>query len=340
MSVAWLHPWVWLAGALVAVPIAIHLLARDRSRPVPFPSLRFLERTPLSAVARHRLQDIPLLLVRMAIVLLAVAALAGPILITPGRQAAWATHVARAVVSSERTAPAEDELRTARVGQSFSRERVRDAVADAVRWLGAQGPATKEIVVLSSFRRGEVDAADFAGVPDGIAIRLERTGEAASVREREISRLQLRGNAVNRVTERLSLGADTTGIVETRTQPVPDLPISVSAAPEDRRAADAGLRAVLRRGLRLPPSGLLQRIEVAWPGEAEGLARAIDAQVAAPLDDWEPEFLNEAELAVMARPAAPVAEGTPVDEGDRRRAWGLVLILIGLETWMRGRTWT
>jgi hypothetical protein len=84
----------------------------------------------------------------------------------------------------------------------------------------------------------------------------------------------------------------------------------------------------------------LQRIEVAWPGEAEGLARAIDAQVAAPLDDWEPEFLNEAELAVMARPAAPVAEGTPVDEGDRRRAWGLVLILIGLETWMRGRTWT
>ena len=110
MGVAWLHPWVWLAGALVAVPIAIHLLARDRSRHVPFPSLRFVERTPLSAVARHRLQDIALLLVRMAIVLLAVAALAGPILITPAREAVWATHVARAVVSSERTAPVDNTV--------------------------------------------------------------------------------------------------------------------------------------------------------------------------------------------------------------------------------------
>lgn len=337
MGVTWLNPWVWLAAGLVAVPIAIHLLARDRSRRVAFPSLRFLERTPLSAVARHRLQDIPLLLVRMAIVLLAVAALAGPILITSGRQAAWATHVARAVVSSERTAPAEDELRTARVGKTFSRERVRDAVADAVRWLVEQSPATKEIVVLSSFRRGAVDAADFADVPEGMAIRLERTGEAVSVREREISRLQLRDDAVVRVTDRLTIGADTIDVVEARTEPVSDLPISVSAAPEDRRAADAGLRAVLRRGLRLPPSGLLQRIEVEWPGTAEGLATAIEARVAAPLDDWEPEFLDDQQLAAMARPPASTTEGTPVDEGDRRRAWGLVLILLGLETWMRSR---
>lgn len=340
MGVAWLNPWVWVAGVLVAVPIAIHLLARDRSRVVAFPSLRFLERTPLSAVARHRLQDIPLLLVRIAIVLLAVAALAGPILITPARQAAWATHVARAVVSSERTPPAEDELRSARVGRSFSRDRLRDGVADAVRWLVEQRPGTKEIVVLSSFRRGEVDAADFADVPEGIGIRLQRAGEATSVRDREISRLQLRGDAVVRVTERLAIGADTIDVVETRAEPVKDLPISVSAAPADRRSADAGLRAVLRRGIRLPPSGLLQRIEVSWPGTATGLAEAIEARVAAPLDEWEPEFLDDQELAAIARPPVSTAGGAPVDEGDRRRAWGLVLILLALETWMRGRAWT
>ncbi len=338
---AWLNPWVWVAGVLVAVPVAIHLLSRDRSRQVSFPSLRFLERTPLSAVARHRLQDIPLLLIRMAIVLLAVAALAGPIIVTPSRKAEWASHIARAVVTAERTAPAEDELRSAHVGKAFSRAWLQDAIDDATRWLDDQVPATKEIVVLSSFRRGAVAEADFADVPAGVGVRLEATGLADPVREREITRLQRRGDANVRVTERLGLDPESTDVAEVRVEPVVDLPISVTATPADRQRADAGLRAVLRRGLRLPPSGLMQPIEVSWPGDAAGLAAALDARVAAPLDEWEPEVLDDATLAAVARPLVPGGEGTPVDEGDRRLLWGLVLILLALETWVRrGPSWT
>ena len=105
MGITFLQPWAWLLAATVALPIAVHLLARNRSRRMPFPTLRFLEVTKLSAVSRQTLQDVPLLAVRIALVLAAVAALAGPVFVTPAREAAWAGRVARAVVLDDRTAP-------------------------------------------------------------------------------------------------------------------------------------------------------------------------------------------------------------------------------------------
>ena len=120
MGITFLQPWAWLLAATVALPIAVHLLARNRSRRMPFPTLRFLEVTKLSAVSRQTLQDVPLLAVRIALVLAAVAALAGPVFVTPAREAAWAGRVARAVVLDDRTAPTEDELRSAAVGASFA----------------------------------------------------------------------------------------------------------------------------------------------------------------------------------------------------------------------------
>jgi hypothetical protein len=341
VGIRFLHPAVWLAAVAIGLPIAIHLLTRARRKPVRFPSIRFLETTRLSASSRHAIEDWPLLLLRIATVLLAVAALAGPVLVTPGREEAWRARVARAVVLEDRTAAPEDELRSAAVARTFARQRLRDAVADGVRWLEQQEPTTREIVVLSAFRRGSTDAADFAAVPIDLGIRLVRTGDGSSRREREISRLLWRDGRVVRVVERITLTPEATEIRELESATLDEVPVRVTASPEEQHVADAGLRAVLRRGLRLPPAGLLESISVPWPGDVERLAAALQARLAAPLDSWEPETLTDTDLAAIARAPAPQGGPTPVDSGDRRLIWALAIALMVAELWFRkGAAWT
>ena len=142
MSIAFQHPGVWWAAAVIGFPIAIHLLTRARRTLIRFPTVRSSSLRRLSAVSRSRIQDWPLLVLRVAILLLAVAALAGPIIVTPLREAAWRGRVARAVVLEDRTAAPDDELRSAAVGAVFARAGLRDAVADAARWLEQQSPTT------------------------------------------------------------------------------------------------------------------------------------------------------------------------------------------------------
>lgn len=341
MGLTFLSPMVWLGSLAVLLPIAIHLLTRATRTPVTFPTIRFLETTRLSASSRHRIQDWPLLLLRVVIVLLAVAALAGPIWVTPAREAAWRARVARAVVLEDRTASADDELRSAEVGRTFARQRLRDAVSDATRWLEQQDPNTRELVVLSAFRRGATDAADFATVPSEIGIRLVRTSDGSAVREREISRLVWRDGRAVRVLERMTLRPEATELREIDADPLDEIPVRVTATPEDQPLADAALRAVLRRGLRLPPAGLLEPITVAWPGDVERLAAALEARLAAPVEQWEPETLTDTELAAMVRKPEPKERPTPVDTGDRRTLWAFVLVLLMAETWLRrGAAWT
>jgi hypothetical protein len=335
VSLVFLQPWVWLLAAGVAVPVAVHFLARDRSRQVTFPTLRFLETTRLSAVRWRALQDWPLLAIRMAVVLAAVAALASPVFVTPGRQAAWRNQVARAVVLHDRATAADDELRSATAGAVFARDRVRDAVFDAVRWLDEQRPIQREIVVLSPFRRGAIAPADLLEVPPGVGVRLVRTALPAAVREREMARLQLRGDELVRVTEQVRVEPAATDVREVGTVAVSPSPILVDAPPAERARADAALRAVLRRGVRLPPAGLMQPLTIVWPGEVGALAAEIDARLAAPLDGWEPELMSDAELAAVSRPVAPDAEPAVEDMGDRRIFWVLVLFLLGLEGLVR-----
>lgn len=341
MGLTFLYPMVGIAALAALVPVAIHLLTRATREPVTFPTIRFLETTRLSAVSRHRIQDWPLLILRVVIVLLAVTALAGPILMTPAREAAWRARVARAVIVDDRAAAAEDEVRSAAVGRTFARQRLGDAVSDAVRWVERQEPTTREIVVLSAFRRGAVDAADFAAVPSHIGIRLVRTAEGNGVRERELSRLVWRDGRAVRVVERLTLGPEATKLREIGATPLDEVPVRVTATPQDQPLADAALRAVLRRGLRLPPAGLLEPITVAWPGDVDQLAAILEARLAAPMDAWEPETVSDADLAAIARPSAPLGRPTPVDRGDRRWLWGFVTVLMAIESWLRkGPIWT
>jgi hypothetical protein len=308
---------------------------------VTFPSVRFLEPTRLAAVRWRAIQDWPLLVLRVAIVLLAVVALAGPVLVTPAREAAWRTRVARAIVLDDRTASPDDEMRSAAVAATFARARLRDAVADAVRWLERQTPASRELVVLSAFRRGSTDAADLSAVPASIGIRLVRTADGSATREREISRLVWRDGRVVRVLERLTLDAQSTRVREISAEPMGQSPIRVIAPSEQQPAADAALRAVLRRGLRLPPAGLLEPLTVEWPGDVEHLADVLESRLAASMDAWEPETLQDTTLASLSRAPKVQEDPAPVDAGDRRVVWSIVVGLLVAELWFRqGASWT
>ena len=74
----WMVPWAWLGLGTLVLPVLIHLLARDRAPFRRLPTLQFLEATPPAAVRRTRLRDPFLLLLRLLVLLLAVAAFARP----------------------------------------------------------------------------------------------------------------------------------------------------------------------------------------------------------------------------------------------------------------------
>jgi aerotolerance regulator-like protein len=173
--VVWLSAAVPFALGVVAAPILIHLLVQRRAEQLAFPTLRFLRPTRLASIRRHVLDDLPLLIVRCAILAAAVAALAGPLIVTAARRSSWNQRIIRAVVSTSdgaRVQPGEPVFRT----QQFSRPSLRDGIQHAMAWFDTAPPARRELVVTSTFPIGSIAAADLAAVPADIGIRLERTG--------------------------------------------------------------------------------------------------------------------------------------------------------------------
>src|SRR3954451_20404939 len=97
----WLNPAALAALAVAAAPGLIHILVERRADRFPFPTLRFLQPTRLASIRRHLLEDLPLLAIRIAVLAAAVAALAGPLLITAARGAAGDRRIVRAVVTDQ-----------------------------------------------------------------------------------------------------------------------------------------------------------------------------------------------------------------------------------------------
>src|SRR5438876_4361135 len=94
----WLTPGAFAALVLLAGPMAVHLLARRQARRVVFPAVHFVRATNAAAVTLRRPSDIGLLLLRLAIVAVAVVAAARPLVMTPWRLARWNARVSRVVV--------------------------------------------------------------------------------------------------------------------------------------------------------------------------------------------------------------------------------------------------
>ena len=97
MPLAFLAPWFLAGLALLAVPIAVHLINRERKQPVAFPSLMFLRQVPHRSVRRRRLRHLALFALRCLAVVLLVAAFARP-LVAPARGGTGGGAAGREVV--------------------------------------------------------------------------------------------------------------------------------------------------------------------------------------------------------------------------------------------------
>jgi Aerotolerance regulator N-terminal len=256
----WLNPVALFALAAVAAPILIHILIQRRAERFPFPTLRFLQPTRLAAIRRHLLEDLPLVAVRVAIIAAAVAALAGPFLVTGARGQAWDRRIVRAIVTDTvaGTPPAGSDQGVSE--RFFESPSLADGIRRAMLWLDTAPPARREIVVASTFPIGSITQEEVTAIPASIGVRFERTGTLPAARTVPGGRLLT--SAGVRAHE-ITLAGVSTSLRETAVSDPGTWPIEVSAPKAERPAIDAAMAAVLSQRVWAAPSNRRARLFVA-----------------------------------------------------------------------------
>lgn len=366
--------WAWLGLGAIAVPILIHLLARQASRPLPFPTLRFLRATPLVDVRRRRLTDLLLLAVRIGIIALAVAALAQPF---ASRSTSTRRHHL-VIVDSTESVDGEDAQRAAASYASeagttmrIDRRDLRGAMRDAQAWAAATaGEAT--VVVISDFQRGSIDADAVAGVPKTAGVRLHRVATRGLGTPVMPGVQSVTANG-GRTSAAWSAAAPATA-GEIRIESGHDAAMAAAildaaqataaARPAPSRAATFVLpgapgRAMLLRESSPPEPWMVDAFASISHGRAETVralsgaaivflatadpAEAADAirealpalAASTPLPEFEPAALSAEELRLMERAPAPRAPDASAGVWVGRWFWIAALLLLALETLVR-----
>ena len=149
-------PFILAGLAALAIPVAIHLIQRERKRVVEFPSLMFLQRIPYQSVRRRRIRDWALLVMRLAALALIVMAFARPFFKRDSLAAATQQGAREAVILVDISYSME-------YGDRWSR--ARSEARSAIGALGAGDRASlvffssgAEVAVRSSGDRGRLDA--------------------------------------------------------------------------------------------------------------------------------------------------------------------------------------
>ncbi|MEO7361458.1 MAG: BatA domain-containing protein [Gemmatimonadaceae bacterium] len=243
----WQNIWAITGLSLLALPLLIHLLSRKRAVRHKFPSLRFLTVTRLLPTRSPTLSDIPLLLVRLAIVTAAVMAVAQPLWISQSRKRTLNASLARVLVvdtslSMHRTMAdgktAVDSARALAVSLAtaasasviLQTSSPSDVLAGAAAWLAVQG-GRGEVLVLSDFQTGAIDSAAFARVPQRYGVRAIRVGNVPASNS-AISLRTARSN-VTAVADSGRISAEWTAVNDVES------PVALLFAPTDRRDVEA-----------------------------------------------------------------------------------------------------
>lgn len=241
----WSSPLALLTLFAVTAPLLIHLLVQRHAERLPFPTLRFLRPTRLTAMRRHLLEDLPLLAVRAAVIAAAAAALAGPSIVTSARREAWNRRIVRAIVvdsSSNRadSRPPRTEEQPF-LEQTFGGSSLADGLRRATIWLQSAPPARREIVFVSTLAIGSITEGDLASIPAGTGVRFERTGALPPTRTVPGGRLLTPASALAR---QVMLTGAQTSVREVADNAPAAWPIEVVAETVDRTAVDAAVAAV------------------------------------------------------------------------------------------------
>jgi hypothetical protein len=150
-------PFVLVGLGALAIPVAIHLIQRERKRVVEFPSLMFLRRIPYQSVRRRRIRDWALLAMRLGALALIVLAFARPFFRRDALAAATQNGARESVIL---------------VDTSYSMEygdrwtRARSAARDAIRAMAPGDRASlvffasgAQVAVRSAGDRGRLESA-------------------------------------------------------------------------------------------------------------------------------------------------------------------------------------
>jgi hypothetical protein len=190
--IAWQNPGALVALVALVAPLVVHLLQKRRAARVPFPSDRFVRPSVTGAVRLRLPSDLALLMLRLAIVAMAVCAWAQPVIVSRERMRAWNARVSRAVVvdvsdSMRRAAAAaasaaDVELRSASHAFRIESADLIGGLHRAAAGLADAPPARREIVVISDFQRGMLEARALAGLHASVGIRFVRVGDPVNVR--------------------------------------------------------------------------------------------------------------------------------------------------------------
>jgi hypothetical protein len=317
----WLAPWAFLGLLAVAVPIAIHLITRRRTRVQRFPTLRFIAASRVLPVRALRPSDPLLLALRCAILALAAAALAQPLFRGGARERAAAGVLARVIVvdtsasmrrgaaaggSALAAARAEAAAAAAAADVALTIETADPAgqLTGASAWLGQQ-TGRGEITVVSDFQRGTLAEADLAGVAAGVGLSfIDVPVEAGAAAFESMARLGGREILV-RATPTDSTTTATWSVRAAGVGAASE-PVLLLAASAERALADATLAAA-GPFVRQPadPASSIAIVLAGYEGRAE-LERT-----AAPAD-----------AAWMAAVIASVPAGTLVESARRARIDG------------------
>jgi hypothetical protein len=272
MSVAWLTPAALTGLALLAVPIAIHLFARTPVRRIVVPSLRPVAAQVPKLRRRRQVRDPWLLAVRLLTVTAAVAASAGPLLVTPAREARWASRRARAVIvdgavgNGATDGGIAEGIAAATAGamaaEVFTADPPDSAIPGALAWLSRQPPAVREIVVVGD-GGSALTPSTLAMIPAATGLRMEIVA-AGAVRER----MWMGGSPAGRPrAARVTQVSDATG---TRTHldegPQPRLPVTQIADAQTQPVVEAVWDGVQAEGAFLRAAATWQAVRVEWPG--------------------------------------------------------------------------
>jgi hypothetical protein len=258
------------------VPVAVHLLTRAQPTPRPFPTLRFLRQATSTAVRRRTIKDRALLAVRAGILAAVVAGLAQPAMRGGGTGAN--APIVRAVVVDASVGA--DVVRD-RVAQltpaaadtvSIRTEQLAPGIARAATWLARRG-GRGELVVLSPFRRGDLDETDLAPAGRDVGIRLVKIDVPAAA-ETRLPAERVGGQLWIPV---VTPDADRTAVTWTASSgPTPSPAfVRVLAAPGDRDHVAASLNAASVVGVPVASSHPITIVLPDAPERAATIASAV-----------------------------------------------------------------
>jgi hypothetical protein len=328
----WLNPWAWTGLVAIALPVLIHLLGQQPARRQRFPTLRFIGESRPLPTRRTRVHDLILLALRCGAIVAAVMALAQPQLRHSPHQAADHS-LARAIIIDRsasmlrRAAEGGTALTVAeRVATRLSdsaqsrtmlvAEDPAAAIPGALAWLARQS-GRSELMIISDFQAGTLDAAALAAVPARIGVRFVRVAvvptDTLEIRS-AIGDQDLLARATLALPDRTTSVAWLTG--EAATSP-PHTLIALAGA-DEAPAADAASQAA--RSVPVPlPIDTTRAVAIVYPHAAERQAMRRAAVV--PHASWMADLLARLRHDPLLAQAA--ADATIVDTASPGSAFVL-----------------